>query len=74
MASVYLDSPTNSTFFTTCCSAALTDRQANCPACGVEIRERTEAARWEAAYGPIRRGGGYGRPVYRAAIAKSRAT
>lgn len=53
MPGVFYCSPTNSTFFTTCCETAINDNQQKCPACGKDVypfhermtdRERTEAA------------------------------
>ena len=58
---VFLDSPTNSTMFTTCCEVAINDGQEHCPQCHLEITPHSAAGRWEAAYGPIRSGRrGYG--------------
>jgi hypothetical protein len=63
-ATVYLCSPTNSTLFTSCCHVAILDDQPACPKCGTEVLPETGPGRWEAAYGPIRRGHGrYGSPV-----------
>ena len=63
MASVYLDNPTNSTLFTTCCNVAICDHQERCPRCKQDVNPKGGRARWEAAYGPIRRGyGHYGNP------------
>ena len=62
MSTVYLSSPTNSTFFTTCCSVAINDDQSQCPKCREVVEPRSHRARWEKAYGPIRNGtGSYGR-------------
>lgn len=53
MPGVFHCSPTNSTFFTTCCHAAINDDQQKCPICrkdvypfrdGMTDRERAEAA------------------------------
>lgn len=53
MASVFYDSTTNSTFFTTCCRTAICDDQQKCPRCkkdvspfyeGMSDKERDEAA------------------------------
>lgn len=55
MSTVYLDGPTNSTLFTTCCDVAIQDDQDNCPQCRQSVSPRGRNARWEAAYGPIRR-------------------
>lgn len=53
MASVYFCSPTNSTFFTTCCDVAICDDQQECPRCkkdvypfadGMSDEDRNEAA------------------------------
>jgi hypothetical protein len=53
MSSVFHCSPTNSTFFTTCCQTAICDHQQKCPRCrkdvypfyeGMSERERSEAA------------------------------
>ena len=52
---VYLDGPTNSTMFTTCCEVAICDHQDHCPKCGKEVFPKGHRARWEQAYGPIRR-------------------
>lgn len=61
MPTVYLDSPTNSTFFTTCCKVAITDDQAKCPKCREEITPRSHKDRWIFAYGrSVRRVGGRG--------------
>lgn len=53
MATVYLDSPTNSTMFTTCCNVAICDDQACCPQCGQGVEPQGGPARWRAAYDPI---------------------
>ena len=55
MPTVFLDSPYNSTMFTTCCRVAINDNQALCPRCKQEITPRSSRGRWEAAYGPTRR-------------------
>lgn len=55
MATVYLDSPTNSTLFTTCCDVAVLDRDDCCPMCGQDVQPKGQRERWEIAYGPIRR-------------------
>jgi hypothetical protein len=55
MATVYLDSPTNSTLFTTCCNVAINDDQKACPQCRRTITPEAASSRWERAYGPIRR-------------------
>lgn len=34
---VYFSSPTNSTFFTTCCSVAICDDQRKCPKCKEDV-------------------------------------
>ncbi len=52
---VFLCSPINSTMFTTCCKVAITDREANCPACKSEVLPRSRDGRWEKAYGPWRK-------------------
>ena len=53
MPSVYHCSPTNSTFFTTCCNTAICDNQQKCPRCRKDVypfsedmtdKERDEAA------------------------------
>lgn len=53
MPGVFHCSPTNSTFFTTCCEVAICDDQEKCPVCrkdvypfheGMSDRERKEAA------------------------------
>lgn len=53
MPTVYFCSPTNSTYFTTCCNTAICDEQQKCPRCksdvypfyeGMTDRERNEAA------------------------------
>lgn len=52
MSTVRFSGPTNSTFFTTCCRVAITDRQQKCLQCGEDVypfykgmsdRERDEA-------------------------------
>lgn len=52
MSRVFYCSPTNSTFFTTCCEVAITDDQEKCPVCRKDVypfhenmtpRERAEA-------------------------------
>lgn len=60
MSSVYLDGPSNSTMFTTCCDVAITDREQRCPRCGQEVEPVGHGARWSLAYGRIKRGGSYG--------------
>lgn len=55
MATVFLDSPTNSTLFTTCCEVAICDHEKVCPRCRQAVSPETRTARWETAYGPIRR-------------------
>lgn len=62
MIYVHLDSPTNSTIFTNCCNAAITDSQVQCPSCEKEVypgRESTERQRsmnrWNWAYGRQKR-------------------
>jgi hypothetical protein len=55
MPTVYLCSQTNSTFFTTCCHAAICDDQAKCPKCKAEITPRSHKDRWNVAYGPWRK-------------------
>ena len=61
MPTVFLDSPNNSTMFTTCCEAAICDDQATCPRCGCDIEPRSRAGRWQAAFGAIRsKARGYG--------------
>ena len=54
MPTVYHSSPTNSTFFTTCCRVAIGDDEARCPKCKEEIEPKGHRARWERAYGPVR--------------------
>lgn len=54
MATVFLDSPTNSTLFTTCCEVAVCDDQRLCPRCQQAVEPQGRQARWEAAYGPFR--------------------
>jgi hypothetical protein len=53
MPGVFYCSPTNSTFFTTCCETAICDHQQKCPRCkadvypfyeGMDERDRDEAA------------------------------
>lgn len=62
MSTVYLSGETNSTMFTTCCSVAILDDQNKCPKCKTEVEPKGHRARWEKAYGPIRRKErGYGR-------------
>ena len=51
MPSVFLDSPTNSQLFTTCCMVAIGRDDPCCPVCGVEVEPKTYRARWEHAYG-----------------------
>lgn len=60
MATVFLDGPNNSTMFTTCCEVAVCDDQNSCPRCRQDVEPKGGRARWEVAYGRIRRGGGYG--------------
>lgn len=70
MSDVYHCSPTNSTFFTTCCRTAICDHQRQCPRCrefvypdykddekhGIERTEhQRHMARWGRAHGPHRR-------------------
>lgn len=55
MATVFLCGPTNSTLFTTCCEVAVCDDEMVCPHCRQEVQPVGRLARWEAAYGPIRR-------------------
>lgn len=55
MPSVFLDSPTNSTMFTTCCRCAICDDQSCCPKCGVKIEQQGTRERWQYAYGNQRR-------------------
>ncbi len=55
MPTVYHCSPTNSTFFTTCCNVAILDHEDFCGKCGEEIESKGRSARWEAAFGPKRR-------------------
>lgn len=54
-ASVFFSSPTNSTFFTTCCRVAINDNKQRCPRCGQDVYPfyagMTEAERDEAAGG-----------------------
>ena len=54
MASVYFCSPTNSTYFTTCCNVAVTKEETKCPRCGANV-PATDGEKWEAAFGPKRR-------------------
>lgn len=56
MATVFLDGPTNSTLFTTCCEVAILDDQEACPRCRQDVEPKGKLSRWETAYGPIRRG------------------
>lgn len=61
MPTVYLDSPNNSTMFTSCCHVAICNDEERCPQCKEEVAPRSMRERWETAYGPIRRGQrGYG--------------
>ncbi|MER9769009.1 hypothetical protein NKJ09_23425 [Mesorhizobium sp. M0189] len=60
MATVFLDGPNNSTLFTTCCETAITDEENVCPRCRQDVEPTGRTARWETAYGHIRRGGWYG--------------
>lgn len=70
MSGVYHCSPTNSTFFTTCCRVAICDYERRCPRCREFVYpdeesddrlkiERSEhqrhMARWGRAHGPNRR-------------------
>lgn len=55
MATVFLDGPNNSTLFTTCCEVAILDHQNLCPRCHQDVVPSGGPARWNAAYGPIRR-------------------
>ena len=55
MPSVYHSSPTNSTFFTTCCNTAIGGEQENCPKCGEEVTPHGRSARWNVAFGPEKR-------------------
>ena len=67
MSGVYHCSPTNSTFFTTCCDTAILDHQERCPACGRRVYPFSDGetntystgevrrARWEQAFGPFRK-------------------
>ena len=52
MPTVYLSSPENSTFFTTCCNVAIQPEQRNCPGCGEEVTPHGNRARWAAAFKP----------------------
>lgn len=49
-STVYFCSPTNSTFFTTCCQVAVTGEQERCPTCKVEVLPKGERARFDAAF------------------------
>jgi hypothetical protein len=42
MPGVFYCSPTNSTFFTTCCEVAICDNQQKCPMCGKYVYPFTE--------------------------------
>jgi hypothetical protein len=55
VSTVFLDSPTNSTLFTTCCEVAICDDQSRCPRCHQEVFPKGRNSRWGMAYGPIRR-------------------
>lgn len=66
MAGVYHCSPTNSTFFTRCCSVAICDHQALCPKCKNPVHphytgdeelsdHERYTSRWNMAYGPFRK-------------------
>ncbi len=55
MATVFLCNPNNSQMFTTCCEVAICDDQEKCPKCQDEVLPQGRKARWECAYGPIRR-------------------
>jgi len=59
MSTVYLCSPTNSTMFTTCCEVAICDDEGSCPKCKEDVTPKGRNARWEHAYGPIRRADKY---------------
>ncbi len=56
MSTVYLCSPTNSTFFTTCCHVAICDHEDKCPKCGEEVEPKGRQARWRYAYIPPMKG------------------
>jgi hypothetical protein len=56
MATVFLDSPTNSTLFTTCCEVAILDSEPNCPRCGQKVYPEGRVERWISAFAPIRAG------------------
>jgi hypothetical protein len=60
MSTVYLDGPSNSQMFTTCCDVAITDREDKCPRCRQLVEPSGHGARWSRAYGYIKRGGHYG--------------
>jgi hypothetical protein len=55
MSGVYYSSPTNSTFFTTCCGTAICDNQQKCPRCKSDVypfnEHMTNSERDEAASG-----------------------
>ncbi len=55
MSGVFYCSPTNSTFFTTCCETAICDDQQRCPRCKSDVypfhEGMTEAERAQAADG-----------------------
>lgn len=55
MPTVYLDSPNNSTMFTTCCKVAINDDQEKCPRCREIVTPRTHKERWQHAYGKQKR-------------------
>ena len=55
MSTVFLCCPTNSTMFTTCCQVAICDDETKCPRCKETVEPQGHYARWEKAYGPIRR-------------------
>lgn len=62
---VFLSGPTNSTFFTTCCEVAISDREAECPVCRQLVLPRNGDERWSKAFGAIQRGRSYGNPYER---------
>lgn len=54
MPTVYHCSPTNSTYFTTCCRVAILANERNCPRCKEEVTPHGDRARWSVAHGPER--------------------
>jgi len=53
-SSVYFSSPTNSTFFTTCCKVAIGTEE-RCPKCGAVVEGNSRRERWAIASNHTRR-------------------